>query len=90
MTLQLAVGYTTTAVTVFLVPVWETALTWSCKTRTIAAGNLGCILLKMPATTVRTGVFSLLSPPTLLAICLLYRLYNHPSGYRDLIAGGRG
>ena len=64
-TLQLAVGYTTTAVTVFLVPVWETALSWS-------------------------WVFSLLSPPTLLAICLLYRLYNHPSGYRDLIAGGRG
>ena len=61
MTLQLAVGYTTTAVTVFLVPVWETALSWS-------------------------WVFSLLSPPTLLAICLLYRLYNHPSGYRELIA----
>ena len=36
------------------------------------------------------GAFSLLSPPNLLAIAALMRLYAHPSGYRKLMASGRG
>eukprot|EP01052_Picozoa_sp_SAG31_P057865 SAG31_NODE_17362_length_674_cov_0.533913_1_plen_122_part_10 len=64
-TLQLAIGYTVTAVTVFLVPVWESAIGWS-------------------------WTFSFLSPPNVVAILCLYRLYNHSSDYRALIANGRG
>lgn len=51
-TLQLAIGYTVTCVTVFLVPVWETAVGWG-------------------------WVFCFLSPPNVVAICCVYRLYTH-------------
>jgi MFS family permease len=64
-TLQLALGYTVTCVTVFLVPVWESALGWG-------------------------WVFALLSPPNVVAVAALARLYTHPAGYKRLIAGGAG
>lgn len=34
--------------------------------------------------------FALLSPPNLLAVVALARLYTHPNGYKQLMASGRG
>ena len=34
--------------------------------------------------------FALLSPPNVLAVAALARLYTHPAGYRKLMASGRG
>ena len=36
------------------------------------------------------GAFSLLSPPNVLAVAALARLYYHPAGYKALMASGRG
>ena len=65
LTLQQAIGYTITCATVFLVPVWETAVGWG-------------------------WAFALLSPPNIVAIAALVRLYTHPLAYKERMASGLG
>lgn len=36
------------------------------------------------------GAFSILSPPNVLAVMTLVRLYTHPNGYKAKMASGRG